>query len=365
MGDGETVTNLIYPYDTRTGSVIKYCYELSYGGKTNWYLPTHQEFKEVITTLVPKGLGAFRDYNTNYDYHYWTSSTTGPNFYDRYSAYKKGSSYYTRQWGAQYDSYVRPIRKVLESEKPMDTFYYYRDAFQWRVNGGAWSTQQEIISGHNYSLGYGGLEISFSNETGHTLYQSWSFSQDELFGLSIKDSGGTEYLKAINGALVTAKNEHRFETPHGYIELGPKNSSYAHIYSDKAFYFNQNVHGPKVYGAVGNDIVDYIEAPGGWRYGFANIVEGTYYGIPSDTGSITAGANKKGAMPRAVVGFVLVYVDKPYPVNTPLTYTQDGTLTKKKWWMRRPIIATYYMKPPEQEWNEVQVNGRHIVKVVC
>jgi hypothetical protein len=66
-----------------------------------------------------------------------------------------------------------------------------------------------------------------------------------------------------------------------------------------------------------------------------------------------------------VVGFVLVYVDRPYSVNTKLTYRKDGMLTKKRWWMRRPVIATYYMKPEDEVWNDVVVNGRHIVKVVC
>jgi hypothetical protein len=70
-------------------------------------------------------------------------------------------------------------------------------------------------------------------------------------------------------------------------------------------------------------------------------------------------------MPRAVVGFVLCYVDRPYPVNTKLTYRSDGTLTRKKWWMKRPVIATYYMKPSEKEWNDAAVGNRHIVKVVC
>jgi hypothetical protein len=69
-------------------------------------------------------------------------------------------------------------------------------------------------------------------------------------------------------------------------------------------------------------------------------------------------------MPRAVAGFVLVFVDRPYPVNTKLTYRHDGILTRKTWWMRRPVVATYYLLPPQKVWNEVQVNGRYIVKVV-
>ncbi|MCW4012228.1 MAG: collagen-like protein [Candidatus Bathyarchaeota archaeon] len=129
--------------------------------------------------------------------------------------------------------------------------------------------------------------------------------------------------------------------------------------------FIKTVYGDAVYGAVGNDLADNIEAPPGWCFGYAHIHCGRYYGIPSDTASITAGEVTERAMPRAVAGFVLVHVDKAYPVNTPLTYKDDGTLTKKRWWMRRPVIATYYMKPEHDVWNDAVVNGRHIVKVVC
>jgi hypothetical protein len=129
--------------------------------------------------------------------------------------------------------------------------------------------------------------------------------------------------------------------------------------------FIKTVYGDAVHGAVGNDLADNIEAPPGWCFGYAHIHCGRYYGIPSDTASITAGEITEKAMPRAVAGFVLVYVDRPYSVNTKLTYRKDGMLTKKRWWMRRPVIATYYMKPEDEVWNDVIVNGRHIVKVVC
>ncbi len=125
-----------------------------------------------------------------------------------------------------------------------------------------------------------------------------------------------------------------------------------------------SIYGGAVYGAVGNDVADFIQAPEGWRYGYAHIVNGEYFGIPSDTYSIAAGKKAERTMPRAIAGFVLCFVDKPYPRNTPLTYRLDGVLTKKQWWMIRPVIARYMEQPEAETWGSANVNGRHMVQVV-
>jgi hypothetical protein len=210
----------------------------------------------------------------------------------------------------------------------------------------------------------------------------WSFSQGNLFGLSIKNSAGAEYLKAINGQFLLYGNGVLAEkTLNGYPGLVHGDGSDANYIrtpqngiipyqsggsgnlGTSGWPFAQ-IYGQKVYGAVGNDVVDHIEAPGGWKYGYAHIVDGIYYGIPSDTSSVHAGKKTNRTMPRAVAGFVLVYCDRPYKVNTKLTYRDDGRLTRKTWWMRRPVVATFYYQPSTQRWNDVRVNGRHIVKVV-
>ena len=57
------------------------------------------------------------------------------------------------------------------------------------------------------------------------------------------------------GTLSTAANQHSMTTPHGYIQIGPMNTSWAHIYTDRSnFYFNKQLYvlGDKVWNA-GND----------------------------------------------------------------------------------------------------------------
>ena len=76
-------------------------------------------------------------------------------------------------------------------------------------------------------------------------------------------------------------------------------------------------------------------------------------------------------MSVAVAGFVLAYVDKEYPVGTPLTCKENGILTKLKEEdiSKNPhkIIGTFWKAEPNEFWGaegkEVEVNGRKWVKV--
>ena len=53
-------------------------------------------------------------------------------------------------------------------------------------------------------------------------------------------TGGTNTLNSTGGNYSTTSPRNRFTTPSGYIELGPMNTSYAHIYTDRgSFYFNK------------------------------------------------------------------------------------------------------------------------------
>ena len=73
----------------------------------------------------------------------------------------------------------------------------------------------------------------------------------------------------------------------------------------------------------------------------------------------------------SVSGFVLAYVDKEYPVGTPLTAGPDGYLTeikkKDKAYYPERILATYWKSESADTWGNdfrrVQVNGRKWVKV--
>ena len=69
----------------------------------------------------------------------------------------------------------------------------------------------------------------------------------------------------------------------------------------------------------------------------------------------------------AVAGFALAYVDKIYPEGTPLTWSDDGKLTKctvlKRVLHPERVIATFYKEEKQESWHGVKVNNRHWVKV--
>ena len=147
-----------------------------------------------------------------------------------------------------------------------------------------------------------------------------------------------------------------------------------------------NIYGSKVWGCVWNDLADCIEVPENTdlEYGYCYCFDGKNYykstgylddgiiGIHSDTAGFHMGKREnEKQMNVAVAGFVLAYVDKEYPVGTPLTCTDNGYLTKieKSDKMEYPekIVATYWKNEPSEYWggekDKIKVNDRKWVKV--
>ena len=79
------------------------------------------------------------------------------------------------------------------------------------------------------------------------------------------------------------------------------------------------------------------------------------------------GEKKTKTIRAAVAGFVLAYVDKLYPEGTPLTWGNDGVLTKcsllKRVLHPERVIATFYREEREEKWHDLPVSERHWVKV--
>lgn len=147
-----------------------------------------------------------------------------------------------------------------------------------------------------------------------------------------------------------------------------------------------NIIAAKVYGAVWNDIADFIELdpdnPVDVEYGKVYIRTDTYkvakaskyaqrgvIGIASDTYGFGVGQKPEGvkSIPIAIGGWVLAYTDKLYLPGTPLVATRDGKLTKARWWTRvfdsTKILATFDRAELAKAWNGVYVQGRNWVKV--
>lgn len=145
------------------------------------------------------------------------------------------------------------------------------------------------------------------------------------------------------------------------------------------------------YNAVWNDIADCIEVPEGTEleYGRAYCTNGYkfyksrrylddgYIGIHSDTAGIFMGKKSTPNQLRvAAAGFVLAYVDQTYPPGTPLTISENGTLTKLKEEdvEKYPykIVGTFWKDEPLEWWgfdlattdnSLVEVKGRKWIKV--
>ena len=143
----------------------------------------------------------------------------------------------------------------------------------------------------------------------------------------------------------------------------------------------KNIYAAAVHNAVWNDLVDCMEVPEdtslefGYCYSWEgnNVIKSSRsskncIGIHSNTAGFVMGEKKTKTIQAAVAGFVLAYVDKLYPEGTPLTWGDNGTLTKcsllKRVLHPERIIATFYKEEKEEKWHNLPVSGRHWVKIV-
>ena len=93
----------------------------------------------------------------------------------------------------------------------------------------------------------------------------------------------------INGTVLSdpgSANNLRVTTAHGYLDLGPQNSTYCHIYTDRAqFYTNKGFNSvPFIYwrnnSGVGGPLTDTSTGTG-YRYVFQNQTYGTFFDYSS------------------------------------------------------------------------------------
>jgi len=136
----------------------------------------------------------------------------------------------------------------------------------------------------------------------------------------------------------------------------------------------------KIFNAVWNDYADYwslkkdIQATPGLCYAdYGDGLELTkkkadkcVIGIYSDTYGYGMG-EREDAIPIAVAGFVLAYVDKDYKVGTLLTNDKNGMLTKANIFniLMRRVVGKYIRKEKEKKFNNlINVNDRVWIKVI-
>ena len=186
-----------------------------------------------------------------------------------------------------------------------------------------------------------------------------SWTDDEVHYLAtVKASGGNQGISAETDS-----------TKKLYIERKTvDNATTYHFYAGA------------VHNAVWNDLADCIEVPEdtdlefGYCYTWnGDKVEKTsrksknYIGIHSNTAGLFMGEKPTKTIQTAVAGFALAYVDKIYPEGTPLTWSDNGKLTKctvlKRVLHPERVIATFYKEEKQESWHGVKVNSRHWVKI--
>jgi hypothetical protein len=100
--------------------------------------------------------------------------------------------------------------------------------------------------------------------------------------------GGTKTFSStiVNtpGTYSTTAGWNKFTTPSGYIQLGPNNTTWAHIYTDRGnFYFNKNLHvlGDRVWHAG-----DFANNSANWNtaFGWGNHASAGYYSASNPNG---------------------------------------------------------------------------------
>ena len=158
-----------------------------------------------------------------------------------------------------------------------------------RLAGGAqsavydyWTSEGVINSDHNINA-----PIFYdSNDTSYYLNPA---STSNLNGLTVNgsldmtdDSISIDNQKGFSNSGAWTRNQ----TPHGYIDFGPANTSHAHIYTDRPnFYFNKDlqVSGQTVYHTgnlpsipSGNSIIDWTTDQGGTNIHSGNYTNTTY-----------------------------------------------------------------------------------------
>lgn len=232
-------------------------------------------------------------------------------------------------------------------------------------------------------------KITFASSYVDTTY---TFKEGATNGaFTVTPSGGTPQSVAIHGLGSAAYSESSaYLSSAGGVVSGATNFTDTTPSSDIAtgavtisggLGVTGHIYAGAVHNAVWNDLVDCMEVPEdiSLEYGYCYSWEGdnvikssrsskNCIGIHSNTAGFVMGEKKTKTIQAAVAGFVLAYVDKLYPEGTPLTWGDDGVLTKcsslKRILHPERVIATFYREEKKEKWHDLPVLGRHWVKVV-
>ena len=131
-----------------------------------------------------------------------------------------------------------------------------QDTIQISSNGGTtWGSDITIPLNGTVPITGFGIDVSFSNYSGHTIGDYWSFTQGAMRGIVITDATGNEYFSASSGALTT-KNIDASGTIKGNVTGNVTGNLTGNVTGNVTGDVNGNVNTygtlNKVWGAVAN-----------------------------------------------------------------------------------------------------------------
>jgi hypothetical protein len=190
VGTGKSNTAAIISAFGSSAPAASFCNNLSYGGYSDWYLPSSEELRLAIITL-----GSAYGFGTGVHDSYWSSSEI--------SEYPTNARTYSIYWGATSTGKTSTSTQITwPYARAIRSFPIPKDTFDVSVNNGS-SYGAEITIPINKKYTISGYDITFvfGSYTGHTSGSYWAFTQGGMKGLSIQNSGGTEYVSASAGVL--------------------------------------------------------------------------------------------------------------------------------------------------------------------
>lgn len=230
---------------------------------------------------------------------------------------------------------------------------------------------------HNHSIITPGTGISGSAYDGSTA-RTWSVAYGAAAGTACEGNDARlSDARPASGGTATSANKVRNINFHADT-VDPTGTSRLNMDGD--------FHATRIYNAVWNDIVDFIDTKeelssvefgrvycrtrNGHHHIATEYMPSGILGLASDTYGFGVGHKSSidsTQLPIAIGGVVLAYVDQEYETGIPLTATEGGGLTEMRTADRaihpERIVATYYRPELNAEWNGLTVDGRHWVKI--
>ena len=164
---------------------------------------------------------------------------------------KHGSSNSWSSWYQVYDEQHKPTLAELGYTGATNANYITNN--NQLTNGAGYATQSYVGTQISNLVDSSPAALNTLNELAAAIGDDASFSTTVTNNIATKlpKAGGTmtgtlttsgNIAVPSNTGLQTSGTETKFTTAHGYIQLGPMNTSHAHIYTDRSnFYFNKTL----------------------------------------------------------------------------------------------------------------------------